>query len=162
MDELTGSIEGTVGEENGLGIGAWLANGIGIDVLRGTYLAAFVGGFEKIASTGLGGEGEEAIGVGVELRLRDTVALVVELPQIDFGLGHGFAGVGFKDKTFNLAVAWADDEGEVADPNVGVAHDIVGCGEFRVVAGDQKIESGFEGAGRGDFLGALFVINRGR
>ncbi len=161
LHELAGPVERAVGEENGLRVWTRRATRIRVDVLRRADLTALMHGLEEIAATGLCGEGEEAVGVGGELRRGDAIALVGELPREDVGIFHGFARVGFEDEAFDLAVARAHDKGEVADPDVGVADHVVGIAELGIVARYEEIETRLELRGRGELLGALLVIGGG-
>ena len=63
-----------------------------------------------------------------------------------------------KPSTHGLAVLGADDQRQIADPEIRKGHDVVRLAEPGVVAGDQEVEAGLQILRRRQFLDPFLEI----
>ena len=119
---------------------------------------------EQIPLVPLAGHGKQAILVGREDRTGNPHAVVPPDPDLHPCLRNRLTTDGVEDETLerSRSVANPHHQGQVAFPDPGKLHDVVGILEIRIRAGDQEIEARLDILRHGDELHLLVVIDRGR
>jgi len=123
-----------------------------------------VPGDEQHALIRPGGQREQAL--LIRLRHGASLAYVVPrvIPRLDFRTGDRFAGDGVQHEALDVRfpAARADDQRQVADPEIRERNEIVLLAEARIVAGDQEVEARLQIGRRFDLFRPLLVVCGGR
>ena len=109
-------------------------------------------------------ETEQAVLIGFGGVHLEVVVPVDAAKDLDVGAGHRFAAAGLQDKAFHaaLAPARAQDQGQIAHPDVREGHRVVLLAECGIGTGQQEIKTGLEILGRRQVLDAFLIILGGR
>ena len=128
-------------------------------------LLAFVGCQQCVALAGVLDYREQPVLVGPNRGPGVPGARpVVAAPELHFSPGERLPGVGLQHEALGLRVVppGANDQREVAHPEVRVVHLVVRFAKRRIKAGQQEVKPRLEVRRRGQLLDAFLVVRRGR
>ena len=157
---LSGTVEATVGKENGAFVRFWIIYPV-IDVIiigRGQGLPLVRGQNSEAGTIGL--QFEKAVCVGSCGSELDPAIISLSLPSAYGGSLNGFARNSIEDKSFNRpgSLAGTHDQGKVAHPEARITNAVFLVSELGVMTGEKKVGTGLEAFGSGNLFHPLLEV----